>query len=120
MFDNAADFEALLWSMQQAAEPVQFASASLARKVEQFRSRGRLVMFDDEIITESEWIAALIGLGHVPERVTPLAIPAPLDAVERNYERLRRAISQAAGSLPRQQVYLDHLMALEGAGPDAV
>ena len=120
MMDNVADFDALALTSLKKAGLRRYSAPSLARKAEQFVSRGRPVTYDDELYSEQDWIAAFIGAGFLPERVSPLALAAPLEAVERNYEGLRKAIAQAASRLPDQQQYLDHLLSIQQGAPNAV
>ncbi|MGB3626104.1 MAG: tryptophan 7-halogenase [Henriciella sp.] len=115
MMDYVADMEALVISAGKLADG-EIASPSLARRLQQFRSRGRVVTYDDELFSEQDWIAAIIGFHAVPERVSPLALGAPIEAVARNYDGLRQAIGRAVSRLPDQQTYLAHLLEEEGAG----
>lgn len=117
------DFQVLFDPARRGVSPP--ASEALLRKMEQFTSRGRLVMYDEETITESEWTAALIGLGRTPERISPLALPAPLETVHQSYQRLLQKLTQSVERMPSQQVYLAHMKRMlaeqsEGASPDAV
>ncbi|MEQ9316047.1 MAG: tryptophan 7-halogenase [Henriciella sp.] len=112
MMDYVADMEALVMGAGRGERDIS--SPSLARRIEQFRSRGRIVTYDDELFSEQDWIAALIGFAGMPERVSPLALGAPIDAVAHNYDGFRQAVGRAVSRLPDQQTYLDHL--LETAG----
>lgn len=113
VMDYVADMEALVMGAGRGEREI--ASASLARRLEQFRSRGRVVTYDDELFSEQDWIAAMIGFAGAPDRVSPLALGAPIEAVARNYDGLRQAIGRAASRLPDQKTYLAHLLAKEGA-----
>ncbi|MCI4645232.1 MAG: tryptophan 7-halogenase [Hyphomonadaceae bacterium] len=106
----------------RAGKSASAPSAPLARKLEQFRSRGRMVMYDEEVFSESEWTAALIGLGHLPERTSPLASAAPIAAVRANYEKLLHKIGQSTARMPDQLAYIAHMqkMMRESGGVDAV
>lgn len=103
-----------------APEPA--VSDSLARKLEQFVSRGRVVMFDEEFLTDSEWIACLLGLGFTPERVSPLALTAPVEAARANYQRFAETLGKSVARMPDQQTYIRHMKAelARETGPDAV
>jgi tryptophan halogenase len=120
MRDAQALFEAA--SARTQGKPSPDLSDNLARKIEQFTSRGRLVMYDDEILSDSEWIACLLGLGFTPECVSPLAMAASVDAVCDNYLRFAKRIRQAVERMPDQQTYIQHMLAeyAKETGPDAV
>lgn len=113
MMDYVADMEALVMGAGRAERAVS--SPSLTRRIEQFRSRGRIVTYDDELFSEQDWIAALVGFAGVPERVSPLALGAPIDAVAHNYDGFRQAVGRAVSRLPDQQTYLSHLLETAGA-----
>ena len=107
---------------RRSGRPEPDLSDALTRKLEQFTSRGRLVMYDDEILTESEWIACLLGLGFTPERLSPLALAAPVEAVRANYQRFAERIGKSVARMPDQQTYIRHMLAqyAKETSPDAV
>lgn len=55
----------------------------LARKIEQFRSRGRLVTLDGESYDAGDHLSIFTGYGIVPERYDPLARRVPEDRARR-------------------------------------
>ncbi len=114
MADHLADHEALCLSLFSGGDAGGFVSPALRRRVEQFRSRGRVVTFDDDPVDEQDWITSMILGGLSMDRVSPLAASAPLDAVEQSYEKLRQVIARGVSQLPEQQVYLQHLLASGG------
>ena len=78
VFAQIRDFVILPFALNQRSEPLWSAMRecplpeTLRLRLDQFRSRGRFVTFDDEIIDEQTWIEAMIGFGVVPERYDPL------------------------------------------------
>ena len=46
---------------------------TLTRKIDLFRSAGRLFRYDDELFTDTNWTAVMIGQGLMPQRYDPLA-----------------------------------------------
>lgn len=73
---------------------------SLAIRLDQFRSRGRLVTFEGEIWDEQSWIDLLIGFGVVPERYDPMARSLDMAIMARRLKKLTGAFDQALASLP--------------------
>ena len=92
--ERARDMAILRWGALDAPpEP-------LAWKIAQFESRGRVVMYDEEIWTESAWIHAFLARGVVPRRWDPLAERMPLDRARAVLERMRAVIAQTAEAMP--------------------
>ena len=73
---------------------------SLAIRLQQFRSRGRLVAFDGELIDEQSWIDLMIGFGIVPERFDPMARALDMAAMARRLKNLTNAFDLALASIP--------------------
>lgn len=81
-------------------------SEELSCKMEQFESRGRMVMYDYESFNAESWIALFLGQGLTPKRIDPLAQTMPMAKLESSLSHLRKAIDQAVGSMPDQLDYL--------------
>ncbi|MCA8901262.1 MAG: tryptophan 7-halogenase [Hyphomonas sp.] len=96
----------LALAAQPWALPAERMSPENQRRLEQFRSRGRVVTFDDEALTAAEWAALMIGHGALPERIDPLAQALPqADAVSR-LAALREFAAGKAARYPMQKDYL--------------
>lgn len=78
----------------------------LARRFEQFASRGRVVTYDEETFDEESWAAAFIGAGVLPERIHPLALAAPIDKVRLAAAHMLKEAQAAADALPTQKEFL--------------
>lgn len=72
---------------------------SLAIKIEQFRSRGRLASFEGEIFDEESWIDLMIGFGVVPDRYDPMAASLEMANMARRLKNLSAAFDQALASM---------------------
>ncbi len=48
-------------------------SPTLARKIELFQHAGRMFRYDDELFTDSNWSAVMLGQGLMPMRYDALA-----------------------------------------------
>jgi len=73
---------------------------TLAYKLAQFESRGRVVMYDEETFLEPSWISAFIGHGVTPRRHDPLADRMPIEKTRATLERMREIFRQTAERLP--------------------
>ena len=79
----------------------------LARTLAQFKRRGRLPFHEEESFTADSWLAALIGLGVLPEAADPTA----LSVEEARTEHGMAAHAQRIGSLPARFPAYDRLVA---------
>ncbi|ASK87428.1 tryptophan 7-halogenase [Sphingorhabdus sp. SMR4y] len=73
---------------------------NLRRRIDQFRSRGRLVAFEDEIFDEQSWIDLMMGFGIVPDRFDPMAQTLDMAAMPRRLKNLTRAFDRALAEMP--------------------
>jgi len=80
---------------------------SLARKLDLFRSSGRLFRHEDELFSEASWIAVLLGQGVMPAVHDPMADGLEIGMVRRRLEGLRQMIAAAADNLPPHQAFID-------------
>ena len=104
--DRARDFHALFQSqlVSPAASP-----PSLERTLSQWRSRGRLPFFEEEIFTEDDWLQMLLGLGIIPDAISPAAEAIDRDAALRAMTDLASEIAALADRLPAYSDYLAHM-----------
>lgn len=106
--DRARDFHVLFQSqLDGVAEP----PASLARTLTQWRSRGRLPFFEEELFTESDWLQMLIGRGIMPGEVAPSAKAIDPNAAARAMAELAAELAALAERLPPYADYLAHMRA---------
>ncbi|MFY8142717.1 MAG: tryptophan 7-halogenase [Caulobacter sp.] len=93
--ERARDMAILRWG--DLSNPPE----TLARKIEQFQSRGRVVTYDDEAWPESAWIHAFLARGIVPKRWDPLADRLGADRTREMLGRMKAMLDQAAEAMPR-------------------
>lgn len=79
---------------------------SLRSKIEQFRSRGRVFRFEDELFQETSWIAVLLGQGVWPERPDPITEALPLDVTRDRLHRLRQIIREGVERMPTHEAFI--------------
>ncbi len=104
--DRARDMAVFRYAVAARADPVWALarevppSPALAYKQSQFKSRGRVVMYDEETFVEGAWVGAFLGHGVLPGRHDRLADRLPADQADAALSRLRGLIRQAAQSMP--------------------
>ncbi|GGB29953.1 tryptophan halogenase [Sphingomonas metalli] len=77
------------WRQAVEQEP----PASLAHSLTQWFERGRLPFYEEETFTRDGWAAILLGRGHLPRRVDPLAEALPLDQLRAMLARMADGIA---------------------------
>jgi len=73
---------------------------SLARKIEQFRSRGRVALLDGETFTEAQWVNLFLGLGLDPERYDPMIDSLDKAKINRQLSAMAAQVAQATDAMP--------------------
>ena len=79
---------------------------SLRHKIELFRAGGRLFRFNDDLFTESSWLAVLLGQGIMPCGHDPVADAIPEKDMMRALLSLKAAVRDAANALPDHQEFI--------------
>ncbi|MEP6886368.1 MAG: tryptophan halogenase family protein [Gammaproteobacteria bacterium] len=80
---------------------------TLRRKLELFRSCGRVALLDEEHFTEDSWLAVLLGQNIHPMDYDPLADVLDVGAVKDALSHMRSLISEGVASLPLHARYLE-------------
>jgi tryptophan halogenase len=92
--ERARDMAILRWGdLSAPPEP-------LARKIAQFESRGRVVMYDEEAWPEGAWVHAMLGRGVRPKRWDPLVERMPLERTREVLGRMKTVIEKTAEGMP--------------------
>ncbi len=100
---RARDFQILL--QRHLTSPIPL-PASLERTLTQWRSRGRLPFFEEELLTPSSWMQMLIGTGNLPDSVAPTARSIDPSVAADAMARLASELQAIAASLPAYPDYL--------------
>jgi tryptophan 7-halogenase len=79
---------------------------SLAYKMSQYASRGKLVSYDQEPLPEAAWLALYLGQGIWPKRCEALAEGPDPESVRQQLTRVRAAIEEAANAMPPHATYI--------------
>jgi tryptophan 7-halogenase len=79
---------------------------SLAHRMELFRERGTLVTYREGCFLDPSWIAVSLGQRMVPRHYDPLADAVPSERLAAHLHALRRAVLDAARSMPDHQQFI--------------
>mgnify|MGYP001597517932 CR=1 FL=1 len=82
------------------------APESLERKIALFRHCGRLFRHEDELFTETNWLAVLVGQNVIPETYDPLVDALDIDAIREKLHRIKTAIRQAVETMPEHREFI--------------
>lgn len=80
---------------------------TLQRKMELFRSKGRIFRYEDELFAEANWLSVLLGQNINPRTWDPVADTLDFASVKRHLANIREAIRKTAESMPSHQTYID-------------
>lgn len=101
--EHMRDFQALHYL--RAGLPIAVPD-SLARILALFERRGRFFHEDEDSLLEEIWIAALLGLGVIPQAIDPSAAAAPADAAAAGMAEMRASLAGLPARLPAYADYL--------------
>jgi tryptophan halogenase len=117
LYDCARDFVALHyllsrrdtgpWPAARDAQP----AGELARCLELFRHRGRMMFDEDEMFEEAWWACACYGLGERPEHFSVLAEQSGEAELQAMVDRIARLMRSAVEKLPPHRAYLQEYLA---------
>jgi tryptophan halogenase len=89
---------------------------ALRFKIDHFRNGGRILFDSSELFQKNNWLAVLVGQEILPERCHPLLELGGRADAAKILADMRRAMEQAALSLPTHRQYIDrHCRASEPA-----
>nr|WP_294816178.1 tryptophan 7-halogenase [uncultured Sphingomonas sp.] len=91
------DFQALHYLRAGASIEVP---ESLARTVQQFESRGRLPVYDEDSLPDEIWLSALLGLGVLPRDIQPLAAAVDSVVAAARMAEMRASLAQLPTRVP--------------------
>lgn len=98
--DSASGFEAL--------------PESLALRLRNFTSRGRIVLLDGESFNRDSWASALIASGWKMQRVDAHAAALPAERVQMTLQTVKGALAATCEASPDQRVFLKRAGILRG------
>jgi tryptophan halogenase len=78
----------------------------LGHKIRLFRSRGRVVLYDEETFSEDNWASVLLGQEVIPRRYDPLADKIETEQLKTQLQRIRSTVRQGADSMPSHEAFI--------------
>ena len=78
----------------------------LAHKIRQFRSRGRVVLYDEETFSEDSWASVFLGQEVIPRRYDPLVDNLETGQLKTQLQRIRSTVRQGADSMPSHAAFI--------------
>lgn len=79
---------------------------TLTRKLDLYRSRGRLVRDDNELFAEVAWLQVMQGQGLRPTACHPLARVPDAESLKAHLENIRQVIARSAEGMPDHARYV--------------
>ena len=79
---------------------------SLRRKIDLFAGRGRLFRYEDELFTDTNWTAVMIGQGLIPAGYDPLVDAVPDGPMKKLLAGIGQSFRQAADKMPTHADYI--------------
>lgn len=81
---------------------------NLAYRVALFKRRGRLASFEDDPVSEAQWLSVLFGQGVTPVSCHPLVDVLPDSVLHKNLETLRRQIIDATATMVSHDLFVEN------------
>ena len=104
IYQCLADFAALAF-LPPGASPENI-SASLRLRLENFTSRGRIILMDGESMNRESWSGALIASGWQMRRADAHAAALPAERVRSQLQSMAGMLAATAETLPDQRAFL--------------
>jgi tryptophan halogenase len=112
-YEELRDFIVLHYKANERDEPFwrycreMEAPASLAHKIELFRSKGRVFRLQEELFSENSWMSVMLGQGVIPRGYDALVDKIPEETLVKNLAHLKGAMLRAAESLPTHRAFIE-------------
>jgi tryptophan halogenase len=87
---------------------------TLAERIAIYRENARLHRHDNELFSETSWLAVLQGQNVAPQRYHPLADIVPAEELDARMERIATVMRTCASRMPRHQAFIDRHCRAEG------
>jgi tryptophan 7-halogenase len=80
---------------------------SLKHKMDLFAGVGRLFRYEDELFTDTNWTAVMIGQGLIPKKYDVLADTLDIEQVGNMLGHMTQMFHQAANAMPTHAAFID-------------
>jgi tryptophan 7-halogenase len=81
--------------------------SSLADRIAIYRENARLHRIDNELFSETSWLAVLHGQNILPQRYHPIADVLPEDELERRMRKMAEVTRKCVQVMPTHQAFID-------------
>ena len=88
---------------------------TLEERLAIFEENARLHRLDNELFSETSWLAVLHGQNVTPQRYHPIADIIPDDELDSRMERIAAVMASCASRMPMHQEFIDRHCRAEGA-----
>ncbi|MBB5712435.1 tryptophan halogenase family protein [Sphingomonas xinjiangensis] len=88
---------------------------SLAERLTLFAEESLFIEQPHDLFKEPSWASVLIGQGMMPKRHHPVADAAPLEALDTQLGRMRKAVAARLAGLPDHAAYIDQCISKAAA-----
>ncbi|MFN3312959.1 MAG: tryptophan 7-halogenase [Hyphomonas sp.] len=105
-FEALADYVAM--AFLTPSEMPDTLPPSLRLRLENFTSRGRVLLTDGESFTRESWASAYVAFGWTMRRADAHAAALPAERVRASLAGMRGALTATSETLPDQRTYLRH------------
>jgi tryptophan halogenase len=82
---------------------------SLHQKIQLFRSKGRVLRWQEDLFTEDSWIAVMLGQGIVPSGYDPLVDSLPLEKLRQFVRHIKDVVAKTAQAMPTHENFITRL-----------
>ena len=79
---------------------------SLNLKIEYFRQHGRVIIEEDDLFKEANWIQVLIGQGILPESFSPLTLNVSETDLDGYFDSLRQIYARTVAGMPSHDAFI--------------
>jgi tryptophan halogenase len=79
---------------------------SLTTKIAYFRQHGRVIVEEDDLFKEANWIQVLIGQGIMPESFSPLALNVGEADLDGYFDSLRQIYANTVAGMPTHDAFI--------------
>lgn len=80
---------------------------TLKEKMEVFRHNGQVFREEDELFTETSWVAVMMGQGVTPQSYNPIADTFEEPSLKHEYGEIERSIQYMVQTMPTHKDYLN-------------
>lgn len=81
---------------------------TLEEKLELYRHNGQVFREEDELFTETSWVAVMMGQGLMPDNCSPLAATFAVEGVKTEIGEIERSIRYLVQHMPPHEEFLKH------------